>query len=168
MKSKRYRSLPAKSILSVSSLVFLVLISLGAGAISLSVSTKAADFANESRIKEKQRILLSYVNMMIKQNDESSAVISAETLGLDGFIIKNYASEPGLNAAIYFDESAIYENLYFEDFDFELSEKIVDIEQCSFEVDSKYLKIKIKSLGGYLERIIAFRSKGESSVSVHD
>ncbi len=149
------------SIKSFAILLFILIIALGTGAITLKLSIKVADLAEVNKSSESARIALSYVNMMVKQNDSKGNIRSAEPeLGLNGMIIDNYMGEEDLSIAVYFEDGTLYECLYSETFDKTLSEKVVDIEYVEFSVGKNDLHIEVTYGKKSLLKYIHFRTSG--------
>ncbi len=152
------------SVNKVSIVLFFLLIFLSSTLIVLEISNKSSDEISKNKENEKIMIVSSYINMMIRQNDNGKIEIiesKNEFKDCKGIIINDFVGEKDLKVAIFFKDNTIYESIYEEDFDPELSEKIYDIDDFLVKKDGDLIEIAISSQDRTVKKYINLRVEGE-------
>lgn len=144
---------------SFSILLFILIITISVGALSLKIVSKTGSLVSFNKAIESARIALSYTNMMIKKNESMGNIKQAIKKDFqNGFIIENYMGDKDLKVAVYFENKAIWENIYSETFDKNLSEKITSIDDAKFVVKDDSLELKVTFGDKTIKKYIVFRT----------
>lgn len=158
---------------SISIESFFVVILLIAFATSVSVMIIQGGKTFEQIIADKNdsenlRIAMSYISMMIKQNDHSGAInIASDTLQSDGIVIRHGEDEIGYMTYIYFKDGILYEcytdqNTPPTD---EISTAIIPLENATFKINEEKNTItityisKIKGTLKNFNQIVSVKSR---------
>ncbi len=151
-----------KSVNKISVILFFLLIFLISTLIVLKISNTSNDAMEKNEENTSIRVASSYINMMIRQNDNgkiSLLELDGEYEDYKGLLIEDYIGVKGLKAAIFYKNNTIYEAIYEDEFDPELSEKIIEIDGLSFSKDGDLIEINISSSNKTIKRFINLRAE---------
>ncbi len=147
---------------------FLVVILIISLAISMSMMILQGSRNFDSMLESKNqsenfRIALSYINMMVKQNDVAGSITITKNFadGNSALTIKHQGDESGLATYIYSYKDKLYEEYgeVKENFNLDLATEITDCE-AQFSKENETINISYKNkAGNSYKQIIAVRTK---------
>ncbi len=134
--------------LSIESILVMILLVIFASAMSIVIIRGSESYdrlLTNKESEENARIALSYVNMMVRQNDEIGAVDlrKASVEGIDAIVIKHHGVEAAYTTYIYYYDGYLWTCYTDEIPTRDLSDAIVPVVDLSYILVDDMITVKV-------------------------